>query len=118
MANSGSDYVKFSMFSAFLIGVLPMIFRVYKTQSTSYIGNGTITFNVAFSNVSFFIFTKLKEKDDIHIQVLFYLQWCYICDNEDLLNSVLLIEKEATEAMVKLTCTRSTSRGVLALAGN
>jgi len=53
MANIGSDYVKFSMFSACLIGVLPMLFRVYKTQaSNNNNGNGTrITFNGAFTNL-------------------------------------------------------------------
>lgn len=57
MANIGSDYVKFSMFSACLIGLLPMLFRAYKTQaSNNNNGNGTrITFNGAFTNVSFFI---------------------------------------------------------------
>ena len=56
MANIGSDYVKFSMFSACLIGLLPMLFRAYKTQaSKNNNGNGTrITFNGAFTNVSFY----------------------------------------------------------------
>ena len=58
MANIGSDYVKFSMFSACLIGLLPMLFRAYKTQaSKNNNGNGTrITFNGAFTNVSFFYY--------------------------------------------------------------
>ena len=42
----------------------------------------------------------------------------YILGEGDLLNSVLLIKEEATEVMVKLTCPRSTSLGILALAGN
>ena len=36
----------------------------------------------------------------------------YILVDGDLLNSVLLIWEEANEAMVKLTCPRSTSRGI------
>eukprot|EP00111_Clytia_hemisphaerica_P004602 TCONS_00013207-protein len=32
MNHTGSDYVKFSLMSAFLIGMLPMLFRVYKSQ--------------------------------------------------------------------------------------
>ena len=32
MSNTGSDYLKFSLMSALLIGILPMLFRVYKTE--------------------------------------------------------------------------------------
>ena len=48
MQATGSEYLKFSMMSAFLIGTLPMLFRVYKIHVAD---ETDVTFSKAVTKV-------------------------------------------------------------------